>query len=177
MVKMPRLPAASTASFSSRSSTLTARMGPSGGVASPKRFRSALLYGRSHANDLPRTNHVRWPNRAPSVTSGRSAMIRSTSSIVATSGQLGVGRFEQRAHPLDVERSFAQRIAGPLGAWHREEVAAVHMDGARVLGGGVVHRVHDVVTEQAHVLRVQRSAAGVVEPVAAATVEPVVLAS
>src|SRR4051812_32222332 len=135
MVKTPRLPAPSTASFSSRSSTLTARIGPSGGVSSPKRLRSALLYGRSHANDLPCTNQVRWPKRAPSVTSGRSAMIRSTSSMVAIgSAQLGVGRLEQLEHAVDLECAFAHRITGPLAARRGEEVAAVHVDGARVLG-------------------------------------------
>jgi Acyltransferase family len=53
--------AASAASFSPRSSTRTARIGPSGGAASPKRLRSALLKGRSHANALPATDHVRLP--------------------------------------------------------------------------------------------------------------------
>ena len=55
--------AASTASFSPRSSTRTARMGPSGGVWSPNRRRSALLNGRSHANAFPATDHVRFPCR------------------------------------------------------------------------------------------------------------------
>ena len=53
--------AASIASFSPRSATRTARIGPSGGVASPYRLMSALLNGRSHAKPLPATAHVRCP--------------------------------------------------------------------------------------------------------------------
>ena len=83
MVKKPGWAAASTTSFSSRSSTHTARIGPSGGVASPKRLRSALLNGRSQANALPATNQVRRPWRSPSVTSGSSRAIRAASSTVA----------------------------------------------------------------------------------------------
>ena len=49
----PRESAARTASFSPRSSTVTARIGPSGGVSSPNRLMSALLNGRSQANTLP----------------------------------------------------------------------------------------------------------------------------
>ena len=56
--------AASTASFSPRSSTRTARIGPSGGLASPNRRMSALLNGRSHAKALPATDHVRVPWRS-----------------------------------------------------------------------------------------------------------------
>src|SRR3569833_3791995 len=59
-------------------------MGPSGGVSAPNRLTSALLHGRSLANALPATNHVRWPWRTPSVTAGSAAAIRATSSIVAT---------------------------------------------------------------------------------------------
>jgi hypothetical protein len=50
MVKTASEPAASTASFSARSPTATARIGPLGGVSSPNRLRSALLNGRSQAN-------------------------------------------------------------------------------------------------------------------------------
>jgi hypothetical protein len=59
-------------------------MGPGGGGSSPKRRRSALLKGRSHANALRRTDQVRLPNRSPSVTSGNAAMIRLTVSTIAT---------------------------------------------------------------------------------------------
>src|SRR5215467_5538918 len=76
--------AASTASFPLRSSTRTARIGPSGGVWSPNRRRSALLNGRSHANALPATDQVRPPCRSPSVASGSSAATAATSSKVAT---------------------------------------------------------------------------------------------
>src|SRR5215470_11849726 len=76
--------AASTASFSLRSSTRTARIGPSGGAWSPNRRRSALLNGRSHANALPATDQVRPPCRSPSVASGSSAATAATSSKVAT---------------------------------------------------------------------------------------------
>ena len=65
MVKKPFACAARTASFSPRSSTRTARIGPSGGVTSPKRLMSALLNGRSHANALPPTVHVRPPQCSP----------------------------------------------------------------------------------------------------------------
>src|SRR5581483_2156529 len=85
MVKNPFRPLASTASFSPRSATRTARIGPSGGGSSPKRRRSALLNGRSHANAFPPTNHVRLPWRSPSVTSGSAAAICAASSRVATS--------------------------------------------------------------------------------------------
>ena len=61
IVKKPFGWAARTASFSPRSSTRTARMGPSGGASSPNRRRSALLKARSHANPLPATDHVRAP--------------------------------------------------------------------------------------------------------------------
>ena len=84
MVKNATGCAASTASFSPRSSTRTARIGPSGGVSSPNRFRSALLNGRSQANALPATNQVRVPCRSPSVTSGSSATSSATSSGVGT---------------------------------------------------------------------------------------------
>jgi hypothetical protein len=53
--------AASTASFSLRSSTRTARIGPAGGGASPNRLRSALLNGRTHAKAFPATDQVRLP--------------------------------------------------------------------------------------------------------------------
>src|SRR5436305_847354 len=79
----------STASFSCMSSTLTARIGPSGGVSSPKRLTSALLNGRSHAKPLPRTNQVRRPWRNPSVTSGRARAIAAASSNVAGTGRDG----------------------------------------------------------------------------------------
>src|SRR6476469_7059986 len=83
MVKTPRAPSSSTACLSSRSATDTARIGPSGGWASLKWRTSALLNGRSHANAVPATNHVRWPCRSPSVTSGSSLAIRAASSTVA----------------------------------------------------------------------------------------------
>jgi hypothetical protein len=51
--------AARTASLSCRSAVRTARIGPSGGVWSPNRFRSALLNGRSQAKALPSTAQVR----------------------------------------------------------------------------------------------------------------------
>src|SRR5262249_8273458 len=76
--------AVSTASFSPRSATRTARIGPPGGVCSPNRLRPALLNGRSHAKGLPTTSHVRLPCRSASVTSGSSMAIRAASSMVAT---------------------------------------------------------------------------------------------
>src|SRR4051794_15382829 len=79
--------ASRTASFSCMSSTLTARMAPSGGVSSPNRLMSALLNGRSHANAFPLTNQVRLAKRVPSVTSGSSIAIRAASSIVAGTGR------------------------------------------------------------------------------------------
>src|SRR5690349_579375 len=83
MVKKACVFAARMASFSPRSATRTARIGPSGGVSSPNRLMSALLNGRSHVNALPATNQVRLPCRSPTVTSGRSAAIRAASSTVA----------------------------------------------------------------------------------------------
>src|SRR4051812_37242739 len=91
MVKNPLCPAASTASFSSRSATRTARIGPSGGVASPNRLMSALLNGRSQANALPATDQVRLPHRSPSVTSASDEMISMASSTVATVGPATAG--------------------------------------------------------------------------------------
>jgi hypothetical protein len=87
MVNTASGPPASTASFSAKSSTDTARIGPSGGVSSPKRLMSAFENGRSQANCLPFTNQVRWLKRAPSVTSGSAVTICSTSSIVAMVGR------------------------------------------------------------------------------------------
>src|SRR5664279_2257424 len=61
MVKRAVGCAANAASFSLRSATRTARMGPSGGMAVPNRLRSALLNGRSHAKVLLFTDQVRPP--------------------------------------------------------------------------------------------------------------------
>ena len=69
--------------LSPRSATLTARIGPSGGEASPNRLMSALLNARSQAKFLPATSHVRLPYRSPTVTSGRPEAISAASSIVA----------------------------------------------------------------------------------------------
>src|SRR5436190_1067412 len=93
MVKNASGLAASTASFSPRFSTWTARIGPSGGACSPNRRMSALLNGRSQAKALPRTYQVRLPCRSPSVTSGSSAAIRATSSSVAMLPRYSVRSF------------------------------------------------------------------------------------
>ena len=86
MVKTALPALANTASFSPRSATRTATIGPAGGADSPKRLRSALLKGRSQAKALPPTNQVRLPWRSASVTSGSSAAIRATSSMLAMFG-------------------------------------------------------------------------------------------
>src|SRR3954447_22371869 len=86
MVKIPLGAAARTASFSLRSATRTARIGPLGGVSSPNRLMSALLKGRSQANPLPATAQVRLPRVSPSVTSGRARAISAASSSVAMPG-------------------------------------------------------------------------------------------
>src|SRR5579884_3946302 len=84
MVKNPLWPCASTASFSPRSATRRARMGPSGGMASPNRRRSALANGRSQAKALSATNQVRVPCLSPSRTSGRAMATSATSSSLTT---------------------------------------------------------------------------------------------
>src|SRR3954447_17994245 len=99
MVKKPLWAAASTASFSPRSATRTATMGPSGGGVSPNRRMSALLKGRSHANPLAATDHVRVPRRSPSVTSGNVMAISATASRL-TMGPSGIGCLE-RLHEGD----------------------------------------------------------------------------
>src|SRR5690242_9735052 len=111
------------ASFSPRSATRTARIGPSGGVWSPNRLMSALLNGRSHANALPATNQVWLPCRSPTVTSGRSVAIRAASSTVAIpvryaaarSGRLSPGGKED-THDIDdaADHGRAAGHRGPL---------------------------------------------------------------
>src|SRR5580700_7889665 len=117
--------AARTASFSPRSSTRTARIGPSGGVWSPNRLMSALLNGRSHANALPATNQVRFPCRSPTVTSGRPAAIRAASSTVAIGQRYAAGRPGLKGCPpvtreggmttalliMDVQQGIVERFA------------------------------------------------------------------
>src|SRR5580704_12724911 len=80
MVKKPLVPVASTAALSTRSAVRRATIGPRGGSVSPKRLRSALENGRSHANALSATYQVRLPKRTPSVTSGRAVTMATTSS-------------------------------------------------------------------------------------------------
>src|SRR5688572_20501402 len=119
MVKNARGWAASAASFSPRSSTRTARIGPSGGAASPNRLRSALLNGRSHAKALPPTDHDRLPRLLPSVTSGNSAAIVATSSKVSTRSDAGVGVEADQPdvddQVVEQERGVAQQrdVGGP----------------------------------------------------------------
>lgn len=84
MVKKPFWPSASTASFSCRSATRTAKIAPAGGSSSPKRLMSALLKCRSQAKTLPATDHARVPCRSPSSTSGSSNAMRPVSSRLTT---------------------------------------------------------------------------------------------
>src|SRR5580765_1771311 len=111
IVKIPRVPAASTASFSTRSSKRTATTGCHGGVSSPNRLRSAFEYSRSHANVFPATARDFFPRESSSVTSGSPRAIRETSSRVATSAEghaLGGARrlrVGQAHHPERVEQS------------------------------------------------------------------------
>src|SRR5580704_11345386 len=84
MVKTAGAPAAIIASFSPRSATRTARIGPSGGAWSPNRRRSALLNGRSQANAFPAASQVRLPCRSDCVTSGRARAIAAASSMSGT---------------------------------------------------------------------------------------------
>src|SRR3954447_23062664 len=126
--------ASRTACFSSMSSTLTARIGPSGGVSSPKRLMSALLNGRSHAKALPLTNHVRLPKRAPTVTSGSSIAIRAASSGVAG---------------IAAERSALG--SGPLQGPQHHRCVLGHRDPARLLGGdGEAREARRRVAERQH---------------------------
>src|SRR5437764_13572372 len=83
MVKKDLGFAASAASFSMRSATRTARIGPPGGFASPKRFKSAFENGRTHAKALSFAAHARRPYWRFSLTSGSAVTSSSTSSIVA----------------------------------------------------------------------------------------------
>ena len=143
MVKNPLVPVARRASFSSRSAVRTARIGPAGGGVSPKRLRSALENGRSQAKALPRTNHVRLPWRAASVTSGSAATIRSTSSRVGHGGTLPP-IVAVPALPATVSGVSAGLDAAGLRRLH--ERLAVHTDSGEVPGlaallarGGDVH--------------------------------------
>ncbi len=61
IVNTPRVPAASTAAVSSRSSILIPRIGPDGTGSSPNRARSAVRNGRSQANVVAPTFHARFP--------------------------------------------------------------------------------------------------------------------
>src|SRR5690606_34746750 len=71
------------ASFSPRSSTLTARISPSG-ASSPSSARSVARSGRAHANVFPRTFQQRLPQVVLSSTPGSAVATRSTSSQPAT---------------------------------------------------------------------------------------------
>jgi hypothetical protein len=75
--------AASTASFSARSSTRAARIGPSGASPSNRR-RSALLNGRCHTKVLPATFQARFPYELDSAAPGMARASLDTSSQVAT---------------------------------------------------------------------------------------------
>jgi hypothetical protein len=90
MVKKVSGCAISFTSFSSRLETRTARIGPSGGVALPNRFTSALVNGRSQAKALPATVQARrkWPKLATSTTSGSAMAMTATPSNEAIGGNL-----------------------------------------------------------------------------------------
>src|SRR5580700_10452048 len=142
--------AARMASFSPRSATRTARIGPSGGSLSPNRLMSALLNGRSQAKAFPATNHVRLPCRSPTVTSGKSMAIRAASSAVAIPVRYAAGR-SGRLSPatrrvpmpstalliMDVQQGIVDRFAGDDGYLDRLATAITAARGAGVMVGYV----------------------------------------
>src|SRR5690348_13626240 len=140
MVKNASGLAASTASFSPRSSTWTARIGPSGGACSPNRRMSALLNGRSQAKALPRTYQVRLPCRSPSVTSGSSEAIRATSSSVAmlpryrvrSSRVTGAERQSGRSGNIATKTPWTDTFSCYTGLSERGETATAVLEGQDV---------------------------------------------
>src|SRR5262245_8820390 len=112
---------------------------------------SALLNGRSQANVLPATDHVRPERPSPSITSGSSRAIVATSSSVGIAATYAV----RTGRPtLCVTEQVPGDLFGDTEAAADTDGAGGHVGCGRVVGGGAVRRA-----------RVDRPAGGDVERV------------